>query len=70
MLRQFLRADYRGLVTLVAEWQELQKALGLRKVPHYSTLAYAARRLLPEAEKRGPSTTPKWASWSGSGLSA
>jgi hypothetical protein len=53
VLRQFLRTDYRGLVTLVAEWQDLRKALGLRKVPHYSTLAYAARRLLPEAEKGG-----------------
>ena len=52
-LRQFLRTDYRELVTLVAEWGELRKALRLRKVPHYSTLAYAARRLLPEAEKGG-----------------
>ena len=70
VLRQFLRTDYRGLVTLVAEWQELQKALGLRKVPHYSTLAYAARHLLSEAEKGGPSTMPRWSSWSGPGLSA
>ncbi|MCI0754967.1 hypothetical protein [Teichococcus vastitatis] len=54
MLRQFLRTNYRGLVTLVAEWQELQKALGLRKGPHYSTLAYAARRLLAEAENVWP----------------
>jgi hypothetical protein len=61
-LRQFLRTDYRGLVTLVAEWQELRKVLRLQKVPHYSTLAYAARRLLPEAEKGGSSTTPRWLS--------
>jgi transposase len=70
VLRQFLRTNYRGLVTLVAEWQELQKALDLRKGPHYSTLAYAARRLLAEAEKGGPSTAPGWPSWSGPGLSA
>ncbi|AWV21500.1 Hypothetical protein RADP37_04175 [Roseomonas mucosa] len=69
-LRQFLRTDYRGLVTLVAEWGELRKALGLRKVPHYSTLAYAARRLLPEAEKGGSSTTPRWSSSGGPGLPA
>ncbi len=62
VLRQFLRTDYRGLVTLVAEWQELRKALGLQKVPHYSTLAYAARRLLPEAEEGGFSTTLRWSS--------
>lgn len=70
VLRQFLQTDYRGLVTLVAEWQELRKALGLRKVPHYSTLACAARRLLAEAEKGGPSTMPSWSSWSGPGLPA
>jgi hypothetical protein len=50
--RQFPRTGYRGLVTLVVEWQELRKAWGLRKVPHYFTLAYAARRFLPETEKR------------------
>lgn len=52
-LRQFLKTDYRGLVTLVAEWQELRGALKLKKVPHYSTLCYAERRLLAGAEKGG-----------------
>jgi hypothetical protein len=68
VLRQFLRTDYRGLVSLVAKWQELRKGLGLRKVPHYSTLAYAARRLLPEAEKGGPSIMSRWSSSSGPAL--
>lgn len=54
-VRQMLRVDYRGLVTLVAEWGELRRALRLRKVPHYSTLCYAAHRLLADAEKGGPS---------------
>ncbi len=57
-LRQMLGLDYRGLVTLVAEWGELRRALGLRKVPHYSTLCYAcyaAHRLLAGAEQGGPS---------------
>ena len=54
-VRQMLRVDYRGLVTLVAEWGELRRALRLRKVPHYSTLCYAAHRLLATAEKGGPS---------------
>ena len=35
-----------GLVAVAAEWRDLRHALGLRKVPHYSTLAHAARRLL------------------------
>src|SRR5215213_5746323 len=59
VLKQFLRTDYRGLVALVAEWRDLRHALGLRKVPHYSTLAHAARRLLAGAEKGGPSAVPR-----------
>ena len=62
VLRQFLRTDYRGLIALVAGWQELRKVLRLQKVPHYSTLAYAAHRLLPEAEKGGSSTMLRWSS--------
>lgn len=54
-LKQFLKTDYRGVVTLVAEWSELRRALRLEKVPHYSTLCYAERRLLVGAEKGGPS---------------
>ena len=59
VLKQFLRTDYRGLVALVAEWRELRQALGLRKVPHFSALAHAARRLLAGAEKGGPSAVPR-----------
>jgi hypothetical protein len=54
VLRQFLRTDYRGVVALVAEWSELRHVLGLTTVPHYSTLAHAARRLLADAEAGGP----------------
>src|SRR5215212_9972208 len=54
-VKQMLRLDYRGVAALAAEWGELRRALGLRKVPHYSTLCYAARRLLAGAEKGGPS---------------
>jgi hypothetical protein len=50
-LKQFLKTDYRGVVALVSEWAELRRALGLKAVPHYSTLCYAERRLL----KGGPS---------------
>jgi len=57
-LRQMLHVDYRGLVALLAEWRELRTALGLRKVPHYSTLCYAAHRLLAGAEKGGASARP------------
>lgn len=53
VLKQMLRLDYRGVVTLVAEWTELRRALGLRRVPDHSTLCYAAHRLLVGAEKGG-----------------
>lgn len=54
VLKHFLRTDYRGLVTTVAEWAELRRALHLTQVPHYSTLCYAEQRLLHDAEKGGP----------------
>ena len=56
VLRQFLRTDYRGVVALVAEWSELRHTLGLSKVPHYSTLAYASHRILADAEAGGLSS--------------
>lgn len=52
VLRQYFRTDYRGIVQLLAEWTELREALGLTRVPHYSTLCYAEQRLL----KGGPSS--------------
>jgi hypothetical protein len=58
VLRQFLRTDYRGVAALVAEWSELRHALGLAKVPHYSTLAHAARRILAEAGGRSVASRP------------
>jgi len=45
VLREFLRTDYRGIVTMLAEWSDLRKALGLKRVPHYSTLCYAHQRI-------------------------
>ena len=49
--RQFLRSDCRGVVALAAERRELRQALGLGKVPHYSTLARGAPRLPAGAER-------------------
>ena len=46
VVRLFLRMDYRGIVQLLSEWSELREALGLKQVPHYSTLCYAEQRLL------------------------
>ena len=49
-LKAFFQTDYRGLTQLLADFAELRHDLGLEEVPHYSTLCYAADRLL---KKRG-----------------
>jgi hypothetical protein len=53
VLKQALKTDYRGIVALAAEWRELREVLKLPRVPHYSTLCYAERRLMRGAEKGG-----------------
>lgn len=50
VLRQFFQADYRKTVLFVAEWAELQEALGLKKVPHWTTLEKAHKRLLKKGD--------------------
>jgi hypothetical protein len=44
-VRQLLKLDYRGFVALLGEFTELRDALGLKKVPHYTTLQKAEQRL-------------------------
>src|SRR5262249_26063627 len=55
-LKTFFKTDYRGVTQLLEDFAELREELGLAEVPHYSTLCYAAKRLL----KRGspPSACP------------
>lgn len=48
-LKHFCRCDYRGVVQLLEDFSELRGALELRKVPHYSTLCYAAQRLVKKS---------------------
>jgi hypothetical protein len=52
-LKQFFRTDYRGIAAILADSADLRRELGLAKVPHYSTLTYAAARLL-----KGGASTP------------
>lgn len=51
-LRRFFRTDYRGIVVFLKEFAELRKALGIAKVPHFTTLQKVENSLL----KRGAST--------------
>ena len=37
-LKTFLKTSYRGIVELLQDWSDLRHALGLKKVPHYTTL--------------------------------
>src|SRR5256885_1014732 len=46
VLKEFEKKDYRGVAQLLAEWSELRHALGLRFVPHFTTLQKASVRLL------------------------
>jgi len=50
-VRRFLKLDFRGFTVLLGEFAELREALGLEKVPHYTTLQKAEQRL-----KKGTTT--------------
>jgi hypothetical protein len=50
-VREFLKADYRGLEQHLRDWSDLRAELGLARVPDHSTLQKAAARLL---KKRRP----------------
>ena len=46
VLKEFEKKDYRGIAKLLSEWSALREALGLRFVPHFTTLQKASVRLL------------------------
>ncbi len=56
-LKTFLKTDYRGVAQFLTDFADLRADLGLAKVPHYSTLCYAAARLL----KKGRPPPSSWA---------
>ncbi len=57
-LKAFLKTDYRGVVQVLADFAELRDDLGLGKVPHYSTLAYAEQRLPKKGSSSCSSSAP------------
>ena len=57
-LKTFFKTDYRGVVALLDDFPELRADLGLDKVPHYSTLCYAAGRLLKKGRSSASSSRP------------
>jgi hypothetical protein len=50
-LKEYLNVDYRTLVEILKIYPELKRALGIKKIPHYSTLAHAHKRIPGEREK-------------------
>src|SRR6202022_4639969 len=46
VLKTFFKTDYRGLTTLLGDDADLRRTVGLRSVPHFTTLQKASRRLL------------------------
>jgi hypothetical protein len=65
-LKTFLKTDYRGVAAFLDDFPELRHDLGLAKVPHYSTLCYAERRLL----KKGASASSSASSSAAPGSAA
>ncbi len=57
-LKTFLKTDYRGVVAFLADFPELRADLGLTKVPNFSTLSYAERRLLKRGASAASSAAP------------
>lgn len=57
-LKTFFKTDYRGIAQLLTDLGDLRKDLGLTKVPHYSTLCYAAGRLLKKGRSSSSSSAP------------
>ena len=57
-LKTFFKTDYRGIAQLLTDLGDLRNDLGLEKVPHYSTLCYAAGRLLKKGRSSASSCAP------------
>ena len=57
-LKTFFKTDYRGVAQMLQDFAELRQELGLADVPHYSTLCYAAQRLLKKGRSSCSSSRP------------
>ena len=49
VLKAFFKTDYRGVAAILADCRDLVAALGLKDVPHFTTLQKACARLLAKA---------------------
>jgi transposase len=49
VLKKFFKTDYRGISVMLAEHSDLRAILGLKEIPHFTTLQKASIRLLEQA---------------------
>ncbi len=52
VLRKFFRTDYRGIMAILTDMPRLCQDVGLKKLPHFTTLQKAERRLLRDTTIR------------------
>jgi len=52
VLRQFFKTDYRGIIRILQEHQNIKDTLGLDKMPHFTTLQKAQQRMLKKTSSR------------------
>jgi hypothetical protein len=52
VMKTFFKTDYRGLTTLLKDLTPLREVIGLRSVPHFTTLHKASGRLLRQRRAR------------------
>jgi hypothetical protein len=52
VLKTYFRADYRKIAAIIADFDALRVYLGFSRVPHFTTLQKASRRLLRRAQAK------------------
>ena len=52
VLKNFLKTDYRGIAELLGDTPSLAAVLELKKIPHFTTVQKASKRLLTQGRVR------------------
>ena len=50
IVKEIRKLDYRGIHIMLSEWSDLREVLKLKKIPHFTTLCTASKRLLKKKE--------------------
>ena len=53
VLRQFFKTDYRGIIRILQEHQNIKDILNMNNLPHFTTLQKAQQRMLKKTFFRG-----------------